>query len=351
MAEQGANTPQKSQKSDKFTTLELAKSDAQATEHDFSETTDSSFSVTPERKKADEGKRLQPDLPVTDADKQERINNVKTEEEFRALIAPELSTGELKDKYTRHEEIGKGHSGSVFRGTSYADQTVAIKMMPVRRPDGRVRKQVYNEVRLLKLCSHPNILKYFDSFISKTDIYLVTEFLNWESLKNPVTWYLNKESIFKQILQALDYLHQHKIIHRDIKGDHVLVNHAERVKLIDFGMCVVEGTGYEHKRVGTSYWMAPEVVRRKDYDCKIDIWSFGITIIDLLDGEPPHFEEKDKIKIYKLIAYSDPPTPQKPPSSPLFQDFLENCLEKDPKYRASAERLLTHPYLSFKAVQ
>uniref|UniRef100_A0A1B8XY75 Protein kinase domain-containing protein n=2 Tax=Xenopus tropicalis TaxID=8364 RepID=A0A1B8XY75_XENTR len=167
---------------------------------------------------------------------------------------------------------------------------------------------------------------------------------NGQSLKEPWIGYICRE-----VLKGLHHIHQHRAVHRDIKGPNIMLTKEGRVKLIDFGLCwdLDPQTGLCKEPDGTAHWMAPETFRwngeEPAYDTKCDIWSLGITAIEMAEGKPPHYNHKNPEDI---IIQSRPPQLRANTWSQQFVSFLDSCLKKDPAERWSAEELLQHPFIA-----
>ncbi|CAB1316062.1 unnamed protein product [Coregonus sp. 'balchen'] len=225
--------------------------------------------------------------------------------EWRGQRRSIVSVGDPKKKYTRFEKIGQGASGTVYTAIDIATgQEVAIKQMNLQQQPKK--ELIINEILVMRENKNPNIC-----------------------------------------LQALDFLHSNQVIHRDIKSDNILLGMDGSVKLTDFGFCA-QITPEQNKRstmVGTPYWMAPEVVTRKAYGPKVDIWSLGIMAIEMVEGEPPYLNENPLRALY-LIATNGTPELQNPERlTSVFRDFLNRCLEMDVDRRGSAKELLQHSFL------
>jgi len=251
--------------------------------------------------------------------------------------------------YRNLVKVGQGASGGVF--TAYQNGTnncVAIKQMNLEQQPQQ--DLIINEILVMKSSKHRNIVNYIDSFLHTGDLWVVMEYMEGGALTDVVTCNIMSEgqiaAVSREVLGGLQHLHENGVIHRDIKSDNILLSLTGEIKLTDFGFCAqIQGENTKRTTmVGTPYWMAPEVVTRKEYGPKVDIWSLGIMAIEMVEGEPPYLNENPLRALY-LIATNGSPTIQNPEQlSVVFRDFLKTSLEVDAEKRPTAKELLEHAF-------
>ncbi|CAM2110374.1 unnamed protein product [Caretta caretta] len=272
-------------------------------------------------------------------------------EQFRAALQMVVDPGDPRTYLDNFIKIGEGSTGIVCIATvKSTGKLVAVKKMDLRKQQRR--ELLFNEVVIMRDYQHENVVEMYNSYLVGDELWVVMEFLEGGALTDIVTHTrMNEEQIAAvclAVLKALSVLHAQGVIHRDIKSDSILLTHEGKVKLSDFGFCAQVNKEVPRRKslVGTPYWMAPELISRLPYGPEVDIWSLGVMVIEMVDGEPPYFNEPP-LKAMKMIRDNLPPKLKNVHKvSPSLKGFLDRLLVRDPVQRASASELLKHPFLA-----
>jgi len=264
--------------------------------------------------------------------------------------------------YELENPIGYGAFGVVYSAITlsgpHQNKRVAIKTIDLEQfPDQNI-EELRKEIQIMRLCSHPNVISYHVCFISGKYFWMVMPLLEGGSvgniLKHKFPGGVKDEvlvaSILKEVLQGLNYFHQNHQIHRDIKSSNILMSSEGNVFLGDFGVAAKLKEGVNAKTfAGSPCWMAPEVIDNENsqgYDYKADIWSFGITAIELVKGKPP-LADYPPMKVIIMAISKDPPQLSKSDHyDSAFKEIVNLCLQKDPSRRPTAEALLRKKYFN-----
>ncbi|CAI2385690.1 unnamed protein product [Moneuplotes crassus] len=267
---------------------------------------------------------------------------------------PSITEEDPDEVFEILECIGRGSYGEVYKAINKKTGiTYAVKKCLVSADYESLKK----EIRILRECKSRYIVGYHDSYIKGEELWLVIEYCNAGSVNDLIKFADHNlteteiATIIKDVLKGLDYMHKRKMIHRDIKAGNILLNREGLVKIADFGVCTQIMNTYDNSKTmtGTPCWMSPEVLMHSEYNKKTDIWSLGITIIEMAEGDPPYSNLRMQMVMNKIR--NDPPRGLTDPHkwSTEMNDFVSKCLTIDPKERPEAFELLNHPFIEKNA--
>ena len=281
--------------------------------------------------------------------REEKNSDNLSDDQFRAALQLVVNPADPRRNLVNFVQIGEGSTGIVFTADDLnLRQRVAVKQMNLRMQQRR--ELLFNEVVIMRDYHHPNIISMVDAFLVQDHLWVEMEYLEGGSLTDIVTsLHLTEEqmaTVCKQVLEALAYLHRQGVIHRDVKSDSILLSADGRVKLSDFGFCAQVSHEVPKRKslVGTPYWMSPEIISRIPYGTEVDIWSLGIMLVEMLEGEPPYFDEPP-LTAMRIIRDIPGPNLQLKGTSPSFQAFLQLLLTRDSFKRPGALELLQHQFI------
>ncbi|CAO3638643.1 unnamed protein product [Cunninghamella blakesleeana] len=271
--------------------------------------------------------------------------------------------------YSELTLIAEGGSGPMFSAKhNLTNRMVAIKKVLSHAEEKLSKLEI--ELANMKMSRHPNIVEFIAKYNVENEVWIVSEFMD-TSLADIISVSITsdndndnnddknddhptalKEShmarIARDVLRGLAHLHKLKRIHRDIRSDNILLNTRGDIKIADFSQCAQLTNNQENRRsvIGTPYWMAPEVIKGSEYDTKVDIWSLGVMMMEMAEGDPPYMEHPPLRAVFLIASNGVPELNNTSMWSDSFNDFVKQCTTVNPIQRPDAEQLLKHPFLS-----
>ncbi|XP_014490139.1 mitogen-activated protein kinase kinase kinase 1 [Vigna radiata var. radiata] len=289
----------------------------------------------------------------------ERVSSVSISAAPDELVVPFVSSFSFEwfrrtfSSWQKGDVLGNGSFGTVYEGFTDEGFFFAVKEVSLLDEGNQGKQSIFQlqqEISLLSKFEHKNIVRYYGSDKDKSKLYIFLELMSKGSLASLYQKYrLNDSQVSaytRQILCGLKYLHDHNVVHRDIKCANILVDVSGAVKLADFGLAKATKFNDVRSSKGSPYWMAPEVVNLRDqggYGLAADIWSLGCTVLEMLTRQPPYSDLEGMQALFRIGKGELPSIPDY--LSKDAQDFIRECLQINPNKRPTAAQLLDHPFL------